>query len=221
MIKNCLEEWRKRRAAKATSTAKKQPEVEVQAQQSDVGSPETSDFSRSQSRDPAEYGRLPRHQYSTDTNNSRRNSSPIDSPLRPVLVSPRTTAAARTDVFGNPPYVPYGPENIHPSLVNGGTQFLPDIYVASNALSFNPGNTIAIMPTSPYDSFGALLNSGDMGPSIHQTTTSQIRVSAGARPDNMTHNTRQDEDEQIANYTYNPSERIERMFGISPPWRDR
>jgi len=201
---------------------KKQPEADIQGQQSDTESPETSDFSRSQSRDPMEYTRPPRHLFPPDSNLTRPASSPSGSPLRPMLVSPRPSGATRTDVFGGSQYVQYGPENIPPSFVNGGAQFLPDIYVASNSLSFNPGNnTIAIMPTSPYESFGALLNS-EIGPSVHQATTGQFRVSTGARLDNIAHTSRQDEEEQIegASY-YNPSERIERMFGISPPWRDR
>ena len=206
IIKNCLDEWRKRRASRVTDPTKsvtKQPDIEIQAPQSDVSSPEASDHSRSQSRDPGEYTRASRHHFPPETNHNRRPSSEIDS----VFVSPRAPMTARTDY---PPYV-HHPENIAPSFLNGSTQFLPDIYLASNALAFNPGNTIAIMPTSPYDSFGALLNS-EMGPSVHQSTS---RVSNGARVE------RQDEEEQVTGYTFNPSERIERMFGISPPWRER
>jgi hypothetical protein len=219
IIKNCLEEWRKKRASKskaAATSAKKQPEVEVQVPPSDTASPDTYDFSRSQSRDPAEYTRTPRHQFPSENNHSRHPPSPLDSPLRPVFVSPRTAISTRSDYAGSQ-YAQYGPEN-NTSFLNGGSQFLPDIYLAQTALAFNPGNTIAIMPTSPYDhSFGALLNSDSVGQSVYSTT----RVSTGPRVDNMTHYPRETEEEQIPGSAYNPSERIERMFGISPPWRER
>jgi len=78
------------------------------------------------------------------------------------------------------------------------------------------------MSASPYEPVGAFLGS-DLPPAaaLHQTSTaSQITVTNGTRHESRasTAHARED-DERIAGYTYNPSERIERMFGISPPWR--
>jgi hypothetical protein len=117
-------------------------------------------------------------------------------------------------------------ENLGPPFLN--SQLFPDIYFASNGLSINHSNSIALVPTAPYEPIGTILTA-DLAPAaIHQTSTSQITVTNGARMENNTTGTirsnsapAREDDDLITGYAsnYNPNERIERMFGISPPWR--
>jgi hypothetical protein len=44
-------------------------------------------------------------------------------------------------------------------------------------------------------------------------------IKSSVRNDGRNPGEEDDEHEHSTGYTYNPSERIERMFGISPPWR--
>jgi hypothetical protein len=95
------------------------------------------------------------------------------------------------------------------------TQFLPDFV---NGLSFNHGNAFTIMPGSPYEPLTALLNSD-----IAQAS-SQFKVTSSARVENViqgipTGNSRQEDEEHVSVYNYNPNERIEKMFGINPMWK--
>jgi len=90
--------------------------------------------------------------------------------------------------------------------------------------NFNHGNAITFMPGPSYEPLTTLLGS-DLAPAVHPNTTGQIRVSnttlttASRRENNATAGSRQDEEEHVLGYNYNPSERIEKMFGINPAWR--
>ena len=83
-------------------------------------------------------------------------------------------------------------------------QFVPDL------VSFNHGNAIT------YEPLTALLNSD-----IAQTSTTQIKVTNSTRVGNVIpgSNARQDDEEHGLGYGYNPSERIEKLFGINPMWK--
>jgi hypothetical protein len=143
-----------------------------------------------------------------DTPNSTRSVTPASSPVQTVFL-PRPKANTNDSIMGNQ-YVHFS-DSPNPTFIN--PPFIQDFYLASN---FNHGNTIALMPTSPYEPLTALLNS-DMPTSMG---AGQLKVTNGTRTDNRFRDaTRQEEDEAIGGY-YNPSERIEKMFGISPPWRD-
>jgi len=139
--------------------------------------------------------------------------TPSISPVQNTI-SRRPVTSGADSVIGQ--QILQHPDSSNSPFVN--SQFIPDIYFASNGLAFNHGNPIALVPNSPYDSIGTLLNA-DFPPAaaIHQSSTSQITVANTARLDNRTRN--REDDNRVANVSYNPNERIERMFGINPPWR--
>jgi hypothetical protein len=216
IIKSCLDEWRKRREERANLTSQK-PKQDVSIVDSEVETPETFEANRA-TQEPQS------RQQTLDTPSSVRSMSPMNSPVQSVFLPRRPPVSNNDNFIPNlqSPYVQYHAENTNSTFIN--PQFLPEIYLASNGLSFNHGNTISLVPSpSPYEPLTALLNS-DMSPSVHQAATSQIRVTSaarnGTRPQtNGTRQQQEDEEEAVTGYTYNPSERIEKMFGISPPWR--
>lgn len=170
VIKNCLDEWKRRRDAKqrpSGPSAKSQPDLGRPLSQESES--DDSDYDTPRGREPAE-SRL-------------RTRGPFDTPPPETL----------NQVFVNP-------------------QFLPEFV---NGLSFNPGNPFTIMPGSPYEPLTALLNSD-----IAQTSTTQFKVTSSTRVENVveasTSSSRQDDEEQVLGYNYNPNERIEKMFGINP-----
>jgi hypothetical protein len=173
---------------------------------SDVDPSDTYEVSRG--TESPDYPRA-RSTIPVDTPNSTRSVTPASSPVQAIF------APARNKTNTQEPFLPnqylHFSDSPNPTFIS--QPFLQDIYLASN---FNHANTIALMPTSPYEPLTALLNS-DMPTSMG---TGQLKVTNGTRPDNRFQNgTRQEEDEPVGGY-YNPSERIEKMFGISPPWRD-
>jgi hypothetical protein len=145
-----------------------------------------------------------------DTPTSTRSASPSNSPIQTVFY-PRNKTNTNNDSYVGSQYLHFTDSPNPTAFIN--PPFLQDIYLASN---FNHANTIALMPASPYEPLTALLNS-DIAPNMG---SGQLKVTNGTKTDNRFQNgTRQEEDEPMAGY-YNPSERIEKMFGISPPWRD-
>jgi hypothetical protein len=221
IIKNCLDEWKKRRDAKQNSSGanlKKQADSGSAAQDSDS---DISDSEVGRTQDSPDPLRA-RTQPPADTPGSARSGSSLNSPAQTVFV-PRKPVVSRDESFFGGQYLHYhSSENPNPTFIN----FPPDIYLA-NSVSFNHGNAITLMPTSPYEPLSALLAS-DMAPTVHQTSTSQIKVTGARSMENLNRiqgaqgippTSRPDEEEHVGGYTYNPSERIERMFGISPPWR--
>jgi hypothetical protein len=145
-----------------------------------------------------------------DTPNSTRSASPSNSPIQTVFL-PRNKTGTNNDSYVGSQYLHFTDSPNPTAFIN--QPFLQDIYLASN---FGHANTIALMPGSPYEPLTALLNS-DIAPNMG---SGQLKVANGTKTDNRFQNgTRQEEDEPMAGY-YNPSERIEKMFGISPPWRD-
>jgi len=72
------------------------------------------------------------------------------------------------------------------------------------------------MSPSTYEPLTALL--GSDATNLGQAPSNQTRTSSRIENRNLASQQQEDE-EPITGYTYNPSERIERMFGISPPWR--
>lgn len=205
IIKNCLDEWQKRRDSRTANSpinGKKLSVPPATAQESDGDSSDTYEI-----RDQLDYPR-PRHVVSLDTPNSVQSHSPVNSPVQALFV-PRKAGGREEGFLGSSQYVHYHSESPKPTFIN--SPFLPDIYLASNGLSFNHSNAIALMPTSNYEPLTTLLGSDAITP-----------VKSSARPDGnlkTSSGPRQENEEPITGYTYNPSERIERMFGISPPWR--
>lgn len=181
----------------------------VAAQESDGESSDTY----YEVRDQPDYPR-PRQAIPLNTPNSARSHSPLNSPVQTIFV-PRKAGPPRDETFlGSSQYVHYHSDSPNPTFIN--SPFLPDIYLASNGLSFNHGNAITLMPTSTYEPFTALL--GSDAPNLGQAPSNQTKTSSRIE-DRNTGSPRQEDEEPITGYTYNPSERIERMFGISPPWR--
>ena len=212
IIQNCLDEWKKRRDAKQAASSQKpqKPRRETRSRSPTAESDsECSD------------GDIARPQISHDSSQVRDQSqfeanSASSSPPQPVY-GPRRPPT-RDETYGQYVQVQH-PDNT--AFLN--PQFLPDLYLA-NSLSFNHGNAIAFMPPASYEPLTALLGS-DMGSTVHQNSTSQIRVSNtltanASRYENIGPGApRQDEEEHVLGYNYNPSERIEKMFGINPTWR--
>ena len=202
IIQNCLDEWKKRRDAKQSSQ-KPRRESRIQSPSAESDS-ECSDVDIA--RDSQDSSHVP--QFGAHSSSS--------SPLQPVYGPRRPPSEA----YGQYVQVQH-PDNT--AFIN--PQFIPDFYLA-NSLSFNHGNAIAFMPPASYEPLTALLGS-DMGSTVHQNSTGQFRVSntlttnASRRENSTPGASRQDEEEHehVLSYNYNPSERIEKMFGINPTWR--
>jgi hypothetical protein len=209
IIKNCLEEWKRRRDARQRSSSadtKKQPEfARSPTVESESECSETEISRPSASSEPPVQALL-------DT-----PSVSSISPLQPSLRS-KKPPVLKDDALAAQ-FVQLQPSgSASPTFIN--PQFLPDLYLA-NSVSFNHGNAITITPTTPYEPLTALLNSDA---AIHQTSTSQIKVTSSTRVENITQgSSHQEEEENVLGYTYSPSERIEKMFGISgfnaPTWK--
>ena len=203
VIKKSLDEWKKRRDSKQSPSSpatKRQPDInrsptrESESYDSDsetVRGPESLDSGRI--RDPASFD-----QFSHSTT----------SPVQPGLGQRKTRDD--TAVFGQ--FLQFHPpDNMAQPFIS--PQFMPDLV---NNLSLNHGNAITLMPGSPYEPFSALLNSD-----IAQTSTSQIKVTNSTRVGNVIQGSsaRQDDEDHVLGYGYNPSERIEKLFGINPMWK--
>ena len=196
IIQNCLDEWKKRRDAKQAESARK-PRRREAASRSPTAESE-SECSDSEDARP----RIPHD--SSQVRDQSNLASPAYGTRRPPT---------RDETYGQ--YIQH-PDNapfINPT----------DFYLA-NSFAFNHGNAITFMPTSTYEPFTALLGS-DMGSTVHQNATGQIRVSntlttnASRRDNTGPGASRPDDEEHVLGYSYNPSERIEKRFGISPAWR--
>jgi len=206
VIRNCLDEWKKRRDAKqrtySVSITKKPSDLDRPALESDS---DDSDF---------EYPRA------RELKDSRlRSRAPFELPVSSAPVT-QNGFGLRRGVGGDEPVVGqilqyHPPEIMNQAFVN--TQFLPDVSFV-NGVPFNHGNAFTIMPGSPYEPLTALLNSD-----IAQAS-SQFKVTSSGRAENViqsgpTSNSRQDDEEPVSVYNYNPNERIEKMFGINPMWK--
>lgn len=209
IIQNCLEEWRKRRDAKQASSRQRprqEPAIRSPSAESDSDCSD-SEVSRPQIRQDSSQIRDQSQFESHSTSTSP--PQPVYGPRRPPT---------RDETYSQYVQVQH-PDNT--SFIN--PQFLPDFYMA-NSLSFNHGNAITFMPGASYEPLTTILSS-DLGPAVHQNSTSQIRVSNAlttnpSRRENIAIGaSRQDEEEPVLGYNYNPSERIEKMFGINPAWR--
>jgi len=202
IIQNCLDEWKKRRDAKQSSL-KPRRESRMQSPSAESDSECSDNDIARDSQDPSQVPQFGAHSSSSSP------PQPVYGPRRPP-----------SEAYGQYVQVQH-PDNT--AFIN--PQFIPDFYLA-NSLSFNHGNAIAFMPPASYEPLTALLGS-DMGSTVHQNSTSQFRVSntlttnASRRENSTPGASRQDEEEHehVLGYNYNPSERIEKMFGINPTWR--
>ena len=200
-IKKSLDEWKKRRDSRQSPSSpvtKRQHDiVQSPTQESDT---DGYDSETGRGRESLESIRI------RDGASFDQFSHSTASPVPPGLGQRKT----RDDpvVFGQ--FLQFHPPDTmaQPFI---GPQFIPDL--VSN-LSFNHGN--ALMSGSPYEPLTALLNAD-----IAQTSTSQIKVTNSTRVGNVIQgsSTRQDDEEHVLGYGYNPSERIEKLFGINPMWK--
>lgn len=203
VIKRRLDEWKRRRDSRlppSNPATQRQPDI-VRSPTRESES-DDSDYETGYVRESLESARVREaalfDQYSQST----------ISPVQPGF----TQRKPRDDpgVFGQ--FLQFHPpDNMAQPFIN--PPFMPDLV---NNLSFNHGNTITLMPGSPYEPLAALLNSD-----IAQTSTSQIKVTNSTRVGNVIQSSsaRQDDEEHVLGYGYNPSERIEKMFGINPMWK--
>lgn len=215
IIKSCLDEWKKRRDAKASGLSgdfkAKRPPVPTSATESDTESTET--YEARTAIHPTNPKSIPPDRRSDSS--SERSLSPVDSPAQSTSLSRRFATSNPDSSVASQPFLQQ--DNSNPALIN--SQFLQDIYLSSSGLSFSHGNTIALMPPpSPYEPISALMTS-EISPAVHP---SQITVSSNSTRveyADRNHSAQLGEDEQLStNHSYNPNERIQRMFGINPPW---
>lgn len=213
MIKNCLEQWNKRRDAKQTSvpgSIKKPSETRIVATHNNTDS-ESSDIETGRTRNPPES----RGRSAAPADMPSGSSSSVGSPIQPLFPPNRKPASSANESFTGNQYVQIQAETTNPTY----PQFVSDIYV--NSSLFNHGNAFALIPPSTYEQqLNAFINS-DVASTGYQTATGQIKVTNGTRVENRIQavNTREDDEEHVTGYPYTPNERIERIFGISPPWR--
>src|SRR3981189_924033 len=103
IIKNCLDEWQKRRdsrTARSPISGKKLPEVPIATQESDGDSSDTYEV-----RDQSDYPQL-RHAAPLETANSARSHSPLNSPVQTLFV-PRKAPPREEGFLGSSQYVHY------------------------------------------------------------------------------------------------------------------
>jgi hypothetical protein len=198
IIKNCLDEWEKRRYAKQRKSSNTdQPLQNVAKSPTRIAETDNSDTDSTATRDTPESPRLRDH-CPVETLSGSPSQTPFGSRKSPALSD---------SSFG--PLVQLHPENSNQPFIP--TQFLPDFYLA-NSLSFNH----AFVPGSPYEPLTALLNS-ELTPTVHQTSSGQFKVS---RVEGIVQgNSRQEDEDHVVGDGYTPSERIEKLFGINPSWK--
>jgi len=216
IIKNCLDEWKRRRDAKRTASSSGSG-VTSGGKASELGLASALELESDSEESDMEIGRTQESRLPTVENFGTGLLTSVSSPAQAVF--PPRKPAATENFFNHAPaaYVHYPQAEISNS--DSPSQFLPDIYLASNGLSFNPGNTITLV-NEPF----SFLNPDVTSSSNHQPTGSQPKA---RRDDNraqpLASGVRQEDKDHVAaaagGYTYNPSERIEKMFGISPPWK--
>jgi len=214
IIKNCLDEWNRRRDAKRSASSSASG-VTSGGKVSELGLASALESDSEES--DVDIGRTQESRQPTVENFGTGLPASVSSPVQAVF-APRKPAATE-NFFNHAPatYVHYHQAEISNSnspFTN--PQFLPDIYLASNGLSFNPGNTITLV-NEPF----SFLNP-DVTSNAHQPTAAgsqpKLRRDDNGRAQPSVR--QEDEVDHVAagGYTYNPSERIEKMFGIDPPW---
>jgi hypothetical protein len=199
VIKKSLDEWKKRRDSRlppSSPATKRQPDIVRSPTESES---DDYDSESGRGRESLESARI------QDGASFIQFPYPTNPPVLPGFSQRKTRDDS--SVYGQ--FIPFHPpDNMAQPFIN--PQFVPDL------VSFNHGNGITVMPGSPYEPLTALLNSD-----IAQTSTTQIKVTNSTRVGNVIQGSgaRQDDEEHGLGYGYNPSERIEKLFGINPMWK--